>query len=279
MKKRFDLVFGLGSACSCTQALRAAGLQFASFPLDWVSGATFRRRVELLVGGFDGWMEEADFEQVPNPGAFGHDTYKNLRTGLCHPHDFDKGVSLAVSMPGVRAKYIRRVERLFRLIAAARQALVVWMADPRDEGRPGDDDIRFCLDALSEKFPGTSFRMLVLECAAGVVPQDKREVHGRGFDVVSFDYRCREAGAKPWDVWQEPVLELLSAFSCVDYRTSAERRKQKARERERAYRRFAARSPWSFFVNRLEYRLWRHLERGLVRRGIVLGAGEGGGAT
>ena len=35
--KAYDFIFGLGAGCSVSQSLRDAGLQFASYPLDWIA--------------------------------------------------------------------------------------------------------------------------------------------------------------------------------------------------------------------------------------------------
>ena len=35
-REHFDLIIGLGPACSCTMSLRRAGLQHLSFPYDWI---------------------------------------------------------------------------------------------------------------------------------------------------------------------------------------------------------------------------------------------------
>ena len=34
--KRYDICFGIGEACVCSQVLRKAGLQKLSYPFDWV---------------------------------------------------------------------------------------------------------------------------------------------------------------------------------------------------------------------------------------------------
>ena len=44
----YDFVFSLGQACTCSMTLRHAGLQFASFPLDWVSGGSLASRTALV---------------------------------------------------------------------------------------------------------------------------------------------------------------------------------------------------------------------------------------
>ena len=38
-KQHYDFVFSLGQACSCSSSLRAAKLQYASYPFDWLYGS------------------------------------------------------------------------------------------------------------------------------------------------------------------------------------------------------------------------------------------------
>ena len=46
-KKRYDLILGLGSVCSCTQTLRQAGLQHLTFPFDWITSYTKHYDVDV----------------------------------------------------------------------------------------------------------------------------------------------------------------------------------------------------------------------------------------
>ena len=63
-RERFDFIFGMGAGCSCSRMLRERGLQYASFPLDWVgdpcldAGADIRLVADLAAGGFREWFEK-----------------------------------------------------------------------------------------------------------------------------------------------------------------------------------------------------------------------------
>ena len=58
--KAYDLIFGLGAGCSVSQSLRDAGLQFASYPLDWIAAPGIMQGVEAIERGFEGWFERED---------------------------------------------------------------------------------------------------------------------------------------------------------------------------------------------------------------------------
>ena len=49
----YDLVFSLGQLCACSQALRTANLQFASYPLDWVGGSPIEVCASLVASRFE----------------------------------------------------------------------------------------------------------------------------------------------------------------------------------------------------------------------------------
>ena len=72
--KEYDLAFSLGSSCGVSQALRAAGLQFASYPLDWLGSRDVRRVAKVVAGNFEklfgdlyiGQHGYCDFFLLPN---------------------------------------------------------------------------------------------------------------------------------------------------------------------------------------------------------------------
>ena len=270
MTDRFDLVFGLGSACSCSQTLRAAGLQLASFPLDWVSGGDLACRTKLVLDGFADWMTADAWERQENPGAFKHDTYLNRVTGFVHPYDFDQGKTVAESYPSVKAKYDRRIARLLGLLANAKRVLLVWVGDPRDAQPLTAADVERCLAAFRSRYLGAEFQMLALDCRPGVPPEKAEVTDGDGFRLVAFDYRCRTADAPAWTVEPDLLQPLFAGLSVRDYRTDAERRAYAAAQRRRELERFGASNAVQLLVTKLQYRLYRHLCRHLARKNVKL---------
>ena len=51
MTGKYDLILPIGEACSCSQSLRTAGLQFASFPWDWIAMHNIHNLIELDCAG------------------------------------------------------------------------------------------------------------------------------------------------------------------------------------------------------------------------------------
>ena len=82
---KYDLIVPLGYACSCSQTLRRAGLQLASFPWDWVGVPPPSERCRLICDGFKDWMNLEDLKWAGRNDTFGHEEVLNARTGLIIP--------------------------------------------------------------------------------------------------------------------------------------------------------------------------------------------------
>lgn len=80
--KAYDFVFSLGAACSCSQSLRLANLQFASFPCDWLWGRSPVVRAKALTGGFDALLDESRLVKHGVPWKLEHESWRNLDTGI-----------------------------------------------------------------------------------------------------------------------------------------------------------------------------------------------------
>lgn len=129
-QRKYDLVFSLSQACSCTSALRKANLQVFSYPFDWLFGSDFSGRIDILCNDFEGFLNKDDLV-FSGPGeVIKTDVYKNPKNGLVFNHDFQTGLSLDEAYPLVQEKYNRRISRLSELIEQARHVLVVFIETP-----------------------------------------------------------------------------------------------------------------------------------------------------
>ena len=159
MKMEYDLVFGFGPACSCSQTLRRAGLQLLSFPFDWIGPAVklpgrdedVRHRTDLLASNFHDWLHQEDFE-YQGDHTNGKAKYWNNRLQLVFLHDFPIGVPLSESFPDVTAKYAHRTERLLSLIHRSKRILVARLDRPDLDYRTPLDECRYARDTLSKAF-------------------------------------------------------------------------------------------------------------------------------
>lgn len=141
-REKFDFVVGIGSACIASQALRDAGLQYASYPFDWMSGPAFGQRIHTVCSGFEGWFRQEDLEFAGNPNGFTHDSYRNRATNAFYPHDFEIGRPFDESYPAVKEKYDRRIGRLYASIRRSKRVLLVWLENPADDDRPSDAEVQ-----------------------------------------------------------------------------------------------------------------------------------------
>lgn len=127
---KYDLFISIGEDCACTSYLRNCKLQFSSFPFDWLTHATFEKRIEILCNDFHFY------------------------------HDFAQDTPLEVSYPDVREKYNRRIERLYQKINQAKKVLFVWFS--RDKVL-SNQQLTDALSKLTNKFSNTDVNLLVLE--------------------------------------------------------------------------------------------------------------------
>lgn len=269
-----DFAFCLGSSCTATDVLRQAGLQLGTFPLDWIGRLGVSARTDLIVGGFKDFLR-ADRLKLECTGDDGcHLRYVDTERGTAFFHDFPVGKPLEESFPEVRAKYDRRIARFLRHLQAAKSVLVVWVGDFRDE-RDGisssNAEFSDCLDRLEKRFPGTSFSTLVFDQAeAGAAPQERTVIDGR-IHRMAVDYRDWEQGSESWALRTDRLLPYLAQFTVRDYRTAEEKRAYHRAQCRAKYAKLHVKSWWEALIVGFQYRLFRHLQKRLGRRGIHLG--------
>ena len=267
-KKRYDLAFGLGIACSCSQSLRRAGLQYLSFPFDWIT-PTFgqpgwdddvRRRTDIVCSEFRDWLLPNDFS-FHGHHTNGKDKYFNTRHGLMFLHDFPEGVPLAESFPAVAGKYHRRCDRLLELIRRSRNVLIVRIDRPDLDYRTPVDDCRYARRMLAEHFAPTNFDFILLQEDASIPRGECQEEQIEdGLLRLSLDYR----NLKPDADTMQPDTDVTAAalrtrFTVGDYRTGDERAAWAHKRKMKRYARYGA-------TNAFQYR-WRRLMAALGGNG------------
>lgn len=256
MRSHYDFIFSIGSACSCTEALRAAGLQFASFPFDWITvrdrSGDVRHKADAICCEFRDWFEREDFSYAGTKPWHLRDFYRNGKTGIVFNHDFPKGVPFSDSYPIARAKYDRRIRRLYRCIESSESVLLVRIDRPDQEFPATVEDCTYARTRLSEKFPEVRFDVLFLTCAAGVPYERRLETVSDGMVRMAFDYRSTAPDAQPHSPDMARLVSLLrERYSVRDYRTDGERAAERARKRLAKYRRFESENAFRYALNNL----------------------------
>lgn len=260
--KSYDFVFSLGAACSCSQSLRIANLQYASFPCDWLWGGAPRTRARALVEGFDRILTVARLVKHGVPWKLEHEPWRDLETGIVFKHDFDWNTPLETMLEAVRAKYARRRQRLVERIGQSKKVLVVWISPP-GSGEIPVSEFREVRRFLAETWPAVAFDVLVTVCAPGRSFAARTDVTQDGVRIVSWDY---DDGRESFIDNVKMAAFLSSEYAAADYRSDAERRAWPARRRALRYAQYNATSWWGFVVNRFWYRLYRHVRKEIERR-------------
>lgn len=161
MLKTYDLIFSIGEACSCTAALRASGLQIASYPFDWLFGSDFIGRCKILASFFERFIEEQDLEYTYSERSISCDAYHNKYNDLTFNHDFLSGKDLSETYPLVKEKYDRRIHRLLSQINKSKKILVVYIETPvKNHIRVLNKDLVGGLEIIKHSFPDKDIDLL-----------------------------------------------------------------------------------------------------------------------
>lgn len=268
MRKKYDLVLGLGMACSCSETLRRAGLQLLSFPYDWITIATeapsdyvgdVTARVSEIVGGFANWLDPRTLTLALKDSQSGKDIYHDSRRNLVFNHDFIAGVPFADAHAQVAAKYQRRIDRLLALLASAKRVLIVRIDRPDLPVCTETSDALKALDILAAAYPAADFDFLQLSYEEGRPLKDmivSRE--GDHFTRWTFDYKDHRPGVESHRIHVPEVGEYLAKrFAVRDYRTGVEKRAHNAARRKARYSRVGATSLWGYHWARFKTKFSR----------------------
>jgi len=122
-KNTYDFVFSLGYACNCASNLSACLLREYSYPFDWVTGANFEERIEILLNDFNCYFEKEELEFGDQPSHIQEQTshifYRNRKNGIIFMHDFpqnESSLNLDNIYSSIREKYDKRINRLLNIL-------------------------------------------------------------------------------------------------------------------------------------------------------------------
>lgn len=225
MTKTYDLVVPLGFACSCSQIMRQAGLQLASFPWDWVGTPPPSERCRLICEGFRDWMNLEDLQWAGKNDTFGHEEVRNVRTGLIIMHDFAQGVPIEQQYPAIAEKYARRIARLDRLLRESRKILLVHIDTPVSPRPLPPEDCLKAIEIMSAKYPNAEFNFLLVSLEPGRPLKDRvDETPLPGVRRIAFDFKSYAPGAPAYGIEVGMIATLLEKeYRVRDYRTKEER--------------------------------------------------------
>lgn len=211
LNDEYDFIFGIGAACSCSETLRKCGLQFQSYPLDWLYRGNLKTRIDLIVNDFQDFINKED---LVKSGEREHplpcDIYTNIRNKIVFNHDFALHKNLDDTYPGVKEKYDRRIKRLYENIEKSNKILVVYVQTPtmRTKIKKIKRCIKENLPNLQEKFPNKDIKFLYI--AHKKYPfHFKRNIKvTKNVLLVVTNYRNKDKTTEPFVV-EESVLNRI----------------------------------------------------------------------
>lgn len=268
---KYDMVFSVGSVCGCSEALRASGLQFTSYPLDWAGGSGLLvTSAKIVAAHFEGWFEKEDLRlEGYSRTTHSNRHYLNIRNGQNFWHDFPCTRSLDEQYPSVAEKYRRRAERFLSDIAAAHRVLAVYCDTPQASERVSDADAVAARSIMAAAFPGVELNLLVFrqDFAAKAARESQPDGHVL---VVDLDYHQLDEFGKVSHIFRadDVCAYLMRHFQVDDPRSEEEKAAYAKALAERSLKRWGA-TPWTRWVNKRLFRLWRHLDRVLVKRKVI----------
>lgn len=162
--QKYDLIFSIGEACSCTSALRGAKLQFASYPFDWLWGADFICRCKIMASRFSRFIDKKDLEDTYQTNLDKDnlcEIYHNKYNDLTFNHDFAAGRPLDETYPAVSEKYARRISRLLESIDKSQRILLVCIETPvKNHDIVDNKDLIRGRNMIAKAFPNTIVDLL-----------------------------------------------------------------------------------------------------------------------
>jgi len=261
--KSYDIAFSMGFSCGGTMALRRAGLQYASYPLDWVGTPGIQAGADMILSRFRDWLDKEDLELFAvRGGSFQMNIYRNRRTGFGFAHDFSRFRRLDEIFPEVAAKYARRCERFLDGLAKAKSALVVYVERPIDVRRPNDALLR-ARQTLTKACPACEFDLVYFHRVAGATACTAEDV-ASGVTAVGCEYAQLEFGEISHAIEPRAIADYLGKTAELAVRPSAA---DEARYADETRKRKRAKTGTG--LDRLKYRLYRTLEKQLIAKGLV----------
>lgn len=268
------MAFSLGYDCNASLALRRAGLQFASYPFDWLIKAPLEARVELLSRGFEGWLADAgqldDCGPVPfERFAKRHRIVVDRATGLEFRHDFPLEAGMAEALPAVAEKYRRRAARLLEAIGRAERVLAVYSVGFRMAELPMEA-LAAARRTLAGAFGDKIWLLGLADDAPGAAGRGVKEERSGDGRVVRLSFPCVSMTPQGAEVSVSKLAAAIGGFAEVpDLRTDGEKRAYRELQARRERAKYGAKSWAGLAWNKMQYRWYRSLAKTLQRKGVL----------
>ena len=269
--KEYDFIFSLGASCAVSQSLRDAGLQFASFPFDWIGSPGLVPTVEMIERHFDGWFEKEDLKlwDVRHEEGAIQRVYKNMRTSFGFPHEFTNAFTFEAGYDEAKAKYDRRIDRFYKTVKSARRALGIYL-EVATRKRISDETLADVHRRLAAQFPGTFLDLLYFYEDPG--HRDVRVVSESGGVTVASAHYAKFLGGVPMHTVDrsEIVMFIHENFTVAGHDIAAEKAQYEA-EQKRLRKKHWGKGRCEQWINRKLFKTYRRLQDYLIGQGIIPG--------
>ena len=204
-KYKYDLIFSIGAACSCTEALRENALQYESYPFDWLFGSSCLDRMDILISRFERWINYEDLIKLDytngdkkNPC----DVYKNTYNSIVFNHDFPENIPLSESYNQVKQKYDRRINRLINNIKQSNRILLVYIETPNAEEKLANYiELEKKLSELNSVYSDKTFDLLYCTNDMTFNPMEyNTDIISSNITIITGNYKSLEKEALPYEV-------------------------------------------------------------------------------
>ena len=166
-KKKYDLIFGIGEACSCSQILRKCRLQFFSYPYDWLFGSDILSKTKILTDNYKDFINKEDLEDTGKNNTDKKnlcEIYHNKRNNITFNHDFAYDKPFEETYKEVKTKYDRRINRQISQLEKSSNVLAVYLQTPNNGNIVKEEVLKEVYQTFKNRFPNQNISLLYLFC-------------------------------------------------------------------------------------------------------------------
>jgi len=269
--KEYDFIFSLGASCAVTMSLRDAGLQFASWPLDWTGSPGLMQSCAAVECGFENWFEREDLMlwDVRHEDGGIQRVYRNMRTRFGFPHEFTNAHPIEREFEKAHEKYRRRIARLDETLRSARRVLAIYLEVatrlPQDL-----ETVRLCRRRLAAKYPDSRIDLMYVyerpDCAVPTVTFEDE-----GLVLVAAHYGKFLDGVPMHTVDRSQLVAFLrDRFTVAGHDGAAEKARYEA-EQKKLRQEHWGKGRFERQMNRRLFKTYRFLQDYLIGQRLLPG--------
>lgn len=269
--KEYDLIFSLGASCAVSMSLRDAGLQFSSWPFDWVGSPGLPQTVDMIERDFAHWFDREDLKlwDVRHEEGAVQRVYRNMRTDFGFPHEFTNATPIERAYAKTRAKYDRRIERFTAELDGGKRVLGIYY-EVATRLRQPDAVLAESRRRIAAKFPKIAFDLLyVYEDPSAQRPEIVSDADG--VTVVRAHYGRFLDGVPMHTVDRAQLTGFIHEnYTVAGHDVAAEKVAYEAAQKKRRQSHWGA-GVCERWINRKLFKAYRRLQDYLVGQRLLPG--------